>query len=141
VLRFASGATGTLSASRVAYGRPNALGFELYTESGAATFDLARAGEFGFADACGAPGTRGYRQVLTGPEHPYITGGLAMDFPGVNYGQNDLFTFQARAFLERVAGAPVLPAPPPLEHGLHNLRVLAAIAESARTGGAEIAVG
>ena len=140
VVRFASGATGTLSASRVAYGLPNSLGFELFTESGAATFDLARAGEFGFVDG-GHPGaTQGYRQVLVGPQHPYITGGLPMDFPGVNYGQNDLFTFQARAFLEQVAGRQVLPPPPPLAHGLRNLRILAAVTESARTGGAEVVV-
>jgi predicted dehydrogenase len=64
---FASGAAGTLSASRVAYGLANSLGFEVFTERGAATFDLARAGEFGFADAAPAGPTQGFRQVLVGP--------------------------------------------------------------------------
>src|SRR6266508_4722886 len=40
---FASGATGTLSASRGSYGLANSLGVELFTESGAATFELVRA--------------------------------------------------------------------------------------------------
>jgi predicted dehydrogenase len=137
---FASGATAALSASRVAYGLPNALGFELFAESGAATFDLARPGEFGFIDGTSPGATRGYRQVLVGPEHPYIAKGLPMDFPGVNYGQNDLFTFQARAFLEQVAGLDRLPPCPSLEQGLHNLRLLDAVVASAEAGGAEVAI-
>jgi predicted dehydrogenase len=63
-----------------------------------------------------------------------------MDFPGVGYGQNDLFTFQARAFLEQVAGLDRLPRTPSFADGLHNLRLLAAVVESAGSGGAEVAV-
>jgi predicted dehydrogenase len=137
---FASGAAATFSASRVAFGLPNSLGFELFAEKGAATFDQARPAEFGFAD--GAPGsaTQGYRRVLVGPEHPYLQGGLPMDFPSVGFGQNDLFAFQARAFLEQVAGVGKLPPVPSFAHGLRNLRLLAAVTESARTGGAEVGV-
>jgi predicted dehydrogenase len=132
---FASGATGTLSASRAAYGLANSLGFELFTASGAATFDLARAGEFGFIDGAPAGPTQGFRQVLVGPAHPYLTGGMPMDFPGVGYGQNDLFTFQARAFLEQVAGLEGLPRLASFSEGLHNLRLLGAVAASAKAGG------
>jgi predicted dehydrogenase len=137
---FASGATGTLSASRVAYGLANSLGFELFASSGAATFDLARAGEFGYIDDTAAGRTQGYRQVLVGPAHPYLTGGLPMDFPGVGYGQNDLFAFQARAFLEQVAGVKGLPPCPSFEEGLRNLRLLDAVVASAKAGGGEVEV-
>jgi predicted dehydrogenase len=137
---FASGATGTLSASRAAYGLANSLGFELFTSSGAATFDLARAGEFGFIDPTPPGPTQGFRQVLVGPAHPYLTGGLPMDFPGVGYGQNDLFTFQARAFLEQVAGLEGLPRLASFSEGLHNLRLLDAVAASAKAGGADVAI-
>ena len=137
---FASGATGTLSASRVAYGLANALGFELFAESGAVTFDLARAGEFGFVDGTPDGATQGFRQVLVGPAHPYLTGGLPMDFPGVGYGQNDLFAFQARAFLEQVAGVDRLPRCPSFEEGLRNVRLLEAIVASAKAGGGEVEV-
>jgi predicted dehydrogenase len=138
---FASGATGTLSASRAAYGLANSLGFELFTSSGAATFDLARAGEFGFIDGAPAGPTQGFRQVLVGPAHPYLTGGIPMDFPGVGYGQNDLFTFQSRAFLEQVAGLEGLPPLASFEEGLHNLRLLDAVVASAKAGGADVAIG
>jgi len=138
---FASGATGTLSASRIAYGLPNSLGFELFARQGAATFDLARAGEFRVVDGSPHAQTNGYRQVLVGPTHPYLAGGLAMDFPGVNYGQNDLFVWQARAFLEQVAGVENgLPRCPAFDHGLHNLRLVDAVVTSAQSGGAEVTV-
>jgi predicted dehydrogenase len=137
---FASGATGTLSASRVAYGLANSLGFELFTASGAATFDLARAGEFGFIDPTAAGTTQGYRQVLVGPAHPYLTKGLPMDFPGVGYGQNDLFAFQARAFLEQVAGLDGLPRVASFEEGLRNVRLLDAVVASAKSGGGDVVI-
>ncbi len=139
---FASGATGTFSVSRVAAGLPNSLGFELFTTAGAATFDLARPGEFRVMDFTPTRSVNGYRQVLLGPDHPYIAGGLAMDFPSVNYGQNDLFVWQCRAFLEQVAGVEGgLPPVPPLAHGLHNMRLLRAVVESAKNAGAEVPVG
>jgi predicted dehydrogenase len=137
---FASGATGTMSASRVAFGLPNSLGFELFAEAGAATFDLARAGEIGFADGSPPGTTQGFRQVLVGPAHPYLTKGLPMDFPGVGYGQNDLFTFQARAFLEQVAGLDGLPRPASFSEGLHNLQLLDAVVASAKSGGTDVPI-
>src|SRR6476619_4785221 len=139
--RFASGATATLTASRAAFGHANSLGFELFATDGAASFDLDRPGEIQVVDrAAGAP-TQGTRTVPIGPDHPYLTGGLPMDFPGVGYGQNDLFTFQARAFLEQVAGIEGLPPCPPLSAGLHNLRLLRSVVESADRDGAEVTVG
>ncbi|HEY3004273.1 MAG TPA: gfo/Idh/MocA family oxidoreductase, partial [Kribbellaceae bacterium] len=75
-----------------------------------------------------------------GPDHPYITGGLPMDFPGVGHGQNDLFAFQARAFLGQVAGVEGLPACPSFEDGLRNLRLLRAVVTSAESGGAAVSV-
>jgi predicted dehydrogenase len=137
---FAGGATGTFSVSRIACGLANALGFEVFCRSGAAAFDLGRASEFTIADAAAAgPGplaaaASGYRQVLVGPAHPYIAGGLPMDFPGVGHGQSDFFTFQARAFLEEIAGLDGLPRCPGLAEGLHNLRVLQAVVAAAGGG-------
>ena len=139
-VRFASGAVGSLSASRIAFGWPNSLGFEIFAENGAANFDLARAGEFSYFEPGLKGSTQGYRQVLIGPEHPYIPGGLAMDFPAVNYGQNDLFVFQARAFLEQIAGIENLEPVPSFTHGLRNLRLMDAVVRSAQAGGAEIRI-
>ncbi|HLN77830.1 MAG TPA: Gfo/Idh/MocA family oxidoreductase [Nocardioidaceae bacterium] len=137
---FASGATASLSISRVAFGHANSLGFDLFGMDGAASFDLDRPGEIVVADRSVSGPTQGYRTVPIGPAHPYLTGGLPMDFPGVGYGQNDLFSFQARAFLEQVAGIDGLPPCPPLSAGLHNLCLLRAVVDSAAAGGAEVRV-
>jgi predicted dehydrogenase len=138
---FAGGGVGTFSVSRVAYGLPNALGFELFGETGAAAFDLHRPAEFSFCDGTPGAATRGYRQVIVGPEHPYVAGGLPMAFPGVGYGYNELFIFQARAFLEQVAGLKGLPPCRSFADGLHTMRVLAGVVGSADQGGRAVAVG
>ena len=137
---FASGATATLTASRVAFGHANSLGFDLFGLDGAASFDLDRPGEIHVADRAVSGPTQGYRTVPIGPAHPYLSGGMPMDFPGVGYGQNDLFSFQSRAFLEQVAGVDGLPPCPPLSAGLHNLRLLRAVVDSAAGGGVEVRV-
>jgi len=135
---FEGGAAGTFSVSRVAFGLPNSLGFEIFGNDGSAAFDNARPSEFFFADRTPEAASNGPRQVLIGPDHPYIHGGLPMDFPSVGYGQSDLFAFQARAMLEQIAGIDGLPPCPDFDHGVRNLKILAAIIESAQTGGAAV---
>ena len=63
-----------------------------------------------------------------------------MDFPGVGHGQSDFFTYQARAFLEEIAGRSGLPRCPSLAEGVHNLRVLDAVVASARQDGRSVTV-
>src|ERR1700761_2255959 len=133
VASFADGAVGTFSVSRIAYGLPNALGFEVFCADGAAAFDLGRPAEFTIADSSPAPAVNGYRQLQLGPEHPYISRGLPMDFPRGGHGQSDFFTYQARAFPDEIAGldaAPGRPRCPRLAEGLHNLRLLDTITTS-----------
>jgi len=132
---FESGAVGTFSISRISHGLPNGLGFEVFSERGAAGFDLNRPGEFTFADFVPDGTTNGFRSVLVGPQHPGMPKGLPMDFPSVGHGQNDLFSWQARAFLDQVAGVGKLPPVPSMSHGLHNTRLLAAVTRSALDGG------
>jgi predicted dehydrogenase len=137
---FAGGAIGTFSVSRIAFGHPNALGFEVLCERGAAEFDLDRPAEFTIADRTPPGPVNGYRQVLVGPDHPYLSGGLPMDFPSVGHGQNDFFVYQARAFLEQVAGIDGLPPCPTMADGLRNLRVLEAVAAAAQLDGKAVTV-
>jgi predicted dehydrogenase len=137
-LRLESGATANIAVSRIAFGRSNSLGFQVFAERGAVVYELDRPGELRVADTLTAGPTHGFRTVPIGPMHPYLTGGLPMDFPGVGFGQNDLFTFQARAFLEQVSGVDGLPPCPPMSIGLHNLRVLQAVVESSESAGREV---
>jgi predicted dehydrogenase len=130
-LGFASGATGDLSVSRVAFGHPNTMKFEAFCEEGAVAFDLTRSGEFEIATTGLPEASRGFRRVIVGTAHPYIAGGLAMDAPGLGFGHNDSFVFQARAFLDEVAGRDELPPCASFAEGLHNMEVLDAVARSA----------
>jgi predicted dehydrogenase len=139
---FEQGA-GVVQVSRVAAGHPNGLALEVFGDAGAAKWEQERSGELQLMLNDGASGTRGYRRVIIGPDQPYFSGGLPMDAPGVGIGQNDGFYFQARAFLEEVAGideADSLPRNASFDEGVHNMEILAAVAESAANGGAAVKV-
>jgi predicted dehydrogenase len=136
---FPSGGGG-LEVSRVAAGHANSLMLEVFCENGAATFDQRRPAEIGLF-LHDDPASDGYRQVILGPQHPYLAGGLAMDAPSVGFGQNDAFGYQARAFLDEVAGLPEDVSLPPcatFDEGVHNMEVLAAVGRSAADGGAAV---
>jgi predicted dehydrogenase len=136
--KFASGAIGTFSVSRVAQGLTNGLAFDLFAQGGRAGFDQNRCGEFTLELAGGNPQSSGISRVLLGPAHPHMAGSMAMDYPSVGFGQNDLFAWQCRAFLDQVAGIGKLPPLPSLAHGLHNLEIQAAITQSALNNGAAV---
>ena len=133
-LRFADGATGELSASRVAFGHPNSLRFEVFCKQGALAFDVTRPGEFQIATGGIPSETNGFRRVILGNDHPYITGGLAMDATGIGTGHNDSFVYQARAFLDELAGLDEIPRNATFRDGLHSLQVQEQIVETALAG-------
>jgi predicted dehydrogenase len=136
---FASGAVGTFSISRVAPGHANSLAFDLMAETGAAKWDMDRPAEFSVIRKLRGDGFDGYNQVLVGPAHPYLKGGVPMDFPGVSYGVGDLFGFQARAFLEQVAGIEGgLPPVAGFADGVRDLTIIDAVIRSAAAGGATV---
>jgi len=126
-VRFAGGATGDLSVSRIAYGHPNTLKFEVFCERGAVAFDVSRAGEFAVASDT----ADGFRRVVVGVDHPYIAGGLAMDATGIGTGHNDSFVYQARAFLDEVAGRDELPRNASFADGRHALLLEEAVVRAA----------
>jgi predicted dehydrogenase len=137
-----SGSTaGSLEVSRVAAGYPNALDVEVFCENGAASFHQDTPSQIRVYLHDDQPATNGYRTVNLGSDHPYLAGGMAIDVSGVGFGQNEGFTFQARAFLEEVAGIPEehsLPRNASLDEGLHNMEILAAVAASAASNGKSV---
>jgi predicted dehydrogenase len=136
-------AVGVVQVSRVAAGHPNGLALEVFGDRGAARWEQERPAEFQLMLSEGPSGTRGFRRVVIGPDHPYVAGGYAMDAAGIGVGQNDGFAFQARAFLEEVAGideGESLPRCASFDEGVHNMEVLAAVAQSAAKDGASVEV-
>jgi predicted dehydrogenase len=122
----------------------NGLALEVFGDKGAAKWEQERPAEFQLMLNEGPSATNGYRRVIIGPDHPYVAGGLPMDAaPGVGLGQNEGFVYRARAFLEEVAGideVDALPRCASFDEGVHNMEVLAAVAESAANGGAAVAL-
>lgn len=142
-LAFDSGAAGTIEVSRVAHGHANDLQIEVFGEHGAAKFNQTRPAEIELFLNEGTGAELGYRRIPLGNPHPYVAGGLPIDVAGVGFGQNEGFLFQARAFLEEVAGldaAVSLPRNAGFDEGVHNMELLAAVAQSERLGGATVTV-
>ncbi|MGP9537204.1 Gfo/Idh/MocA family protein [Brachybacterium sp. AOP43-C2-M15] len=140
--RFASGAAGTFSVSRVAHGLPNYKALTVLGTGGTASWSLDRTGEIQIADQSSPQGLGGLRQVLVNPEFPYFADGSSMAFGGVGLNQIEQFTYQAHAFLQEVAGITegALPRCASFSDGHRQMRILDAIARSAADGGATITI-
>jgi predicted dehydrogenase len=74
--------------------------------------------------------------VIIGPDHPYLAAAQSMPFRGIGHGGQEFFTYQARAFLDEIAGLARLPRQATFADGLRNMRVEEAIVKSAGTGAA-----
>ncbi len=102
LVRFASGAQGSLATSRSAWGRKNRLDWEVHGTRGMITFSRARLNELRLYINEGAAGVQGFRTVLTGPEHPPY--GAFCPAPGHQLGFGDPKTIEVAAFLRAIAG-------------------------------------
>lgn len=138
--KFAGGFVGTFSASRVAHCNPDGLSFDVFGTKGSASWALERASEFHISTTDIDNTVNGRRQVIIGPQHPYIKGGLPMDAGGVGHGKAEFFAYQARAFLDQIAGIDGLPTLPDFAHGLRGMQIVAAIAESAAGNGIAVTI-
>lgn len=105
LVRFASGATGSLEANWIATGRKMQHDFEIYGSKGGLVFTQERFNELQLYSTADAAGRRGFRTILAAPEHePY---GAFCVAAGHQIGFNDLKAIEVRDFLVAVAGGPV----------------------------------
>ncbi|MGI9379911.1 MAG: Gfo/Idh/MocA family protein [Methyloligellaceae bacterium] len=100
ICRFSNGARGQLMFSRVAHGRKMGYIYEITGTKGALRFNQEDQNSLWFYDA-GLPADRnGFRQILTGPEHPdYVNFCLG---PGHGTGYQDQIIIEARDFLQAI---------------------------------------
>ena len=128
-VRFASGAIGSIEATRFAPGRKSQCAFEINGSLGSLAFDLERMNELEVYFASDPPAERGFRTILaTEPVHPHMA---AWWPPGHIIGWEHTFTHMMRDVLEAVADGTV--PSPSFRDGVMNQRVLDAIERSSKS--------
>lgn len=134
VVRFASGAVGTLEASRFATGRKNQFRWEINGSRGSVAFDMERLNELEVSYVGSTPGerTQGFRRVLvTEPEHPFMANWWP---PGHIIGWGDTFVHELHHFLNAIAGeTDVRPHGADFEDGYRAAEVCEAIVRSSES--------
>ena len=130
ILRFESGAQGTLVTSRSAFGRKNRLDFEVHGTQGMIAFAQERMNELQLFVYEGPKSTQGFRTILTGPEHPPY--GAFCPAPGHQLGFGDLKTIEAATLLRAIASGDAVH--PDFTAALDFEAVIHAIDTSAREG-------
>jgi predicted dehydrogenase len=128
--RFANGAMGHLSFSRVAHGRKMGYAYDITGTTGAIRFDQEDQNALWLYRATDLPAERGFRKILMGPDHPdYLP---FCQGPGHGTGYLDQIIIEARDFLRAIeTNAPVWPT---FADGMDVMRVIDAAHRSHAAG-------
>jgi predicted dehydrogenase len=102
MLRFASGATGSIETSWMAHGRKLTLAFELTAAKGTIFLDFERMNELQLYTVGQGKAREGFKTILTGPDHPDYSAFVPV--AGHHIGFNDLKTIEAKTLVEAFAG-------------------------------------
>jgi predicted dehydrogenase len=98
MVRFDSGATGILMASRAAHGRKNMIRVEVHGTKGMIAFDQERMNELQLYVADEPAAERGFKTILTGASHPPY--GAFTSAPGHQLGFNELKVIECKHFVD-----------------------------------------
>jgi predicted dehydrogenase len=131
LVRFRSGARGTLASSRIAHGRKNGLRIEAMGSAGTLWLDNERMNELNLYLAEGPAGRRGFRRILSGPQDADYA--RLCPAPGHGLGFNELKVIEAGELLAAIAGKPSRAVD--FAAGLEIERVVHGFLRSARSGG------
>ncbi|MGH2556189.1 MAG: Gfo/Idh/MocA family protein [Actinomycetota bacterium] len=127
LLRFESGAVGSLEATRNAYGRNNFLTFEIHGTEGSIWFNYERRDELQVFFAADPVDRRGFRTIYTGPAHPY--GAALWPIPALGIGYGETKIIECHDFVKAVVEGTI--PEPSFQDGYRIARIDDAIALSA----------
>jgi predicted dehydrogenase len=130
MLRFESGAVGSIEATRAAHGRKNHLTFEVHGEHGTLVFDYERRDELRLYSTADPADRQGFRTILTGPAHPYGDGLWPIPGLGVGYGETKIV--ECHDLMKAIAEG--TPASPSFVDGYRIALISDAILASAEQG-------
>lgn len=128
LVRFASGAAGTLEASWVATGRKMHLAFELTGSKGSILLNMERMNELELYVAGGSSGRQGWVQIPAGPQHRDY--GEFLPAPGHQLGFNEIKAIEVKDITVAMAGGPAFL--PDFREAYEIQRVVDAIASAGR---------
>jgi predicted dehydrogenase len=90
LLKFESGAVGSIEATRNGYGRNNFITFEIHGTKGSLAFNYERRDELQVMFADDPGDARGFRTVYSGPAHPYGSGLWPIPALGIGYSETKI---------------------------------------------------
>lgn len=122
LIRFKSGAQGTVATSRVAHGRKCRLQWEVHGTLGTLVFDQENMNELWVF----TKGDAGFTRHLSGPDQPDFA--AFCPAPGHNFGFNEQKVIEARDLVSEIAGGPKVG--PDFAQGLMIERIIHAMATS-----------
>ena len=100
LVRFKSGAVGSIEATRNAWGRNNFITVELHGTLGSVCFNYERLNELQVCWANDPDDRRGFKTIYTGPAHFY--GDATWNIPGMNIGYGELKAIEMFDFVSAI---------------------------------------
>lgn len=101
LVKFKSGAVGSIEATRNAWGRNNFITVELHGTLGSIYFNYERLNELQVCWAKDPDDRRGFKTIYTGPAHFY--GEATWNIPGMNIGYGELKAIEMFDFISAIA--------------------------------------
>ncbi|MGF6991529.1 putative dehydrogenase [Lachnospiraceae bacterium PM6-15] len=127
LVKFKSGAVGSIEATRNAWGRNNFITIELHGTEGSLAFNYERLNELQVCFAKDPDDRRGFKTIYTGPAH--FHGEATWNIPGMNIGYGELKAIEMYEFVKAIAEG--YQPSTSFEVGYRIERVCEAVAESA----------
>lgn len=129
LMKFKSGAVGSIEATRNAWGRNNFITMELHGTLGTVCFNYERLNELQVCFAKDPDDRRGFKTIYTGPAHFY--GEATWNIPGMNIGYGELKAIEMYDFITAVVKQEQPSTRFEVGYGIE--KVCAAVAKSAQS--------
>jgi len=131
MIRFHSGAVGSIEATRNGWGRNNFITFEIHGTEGSIVFNYERRDELQVCFSNDPNDRRGFRTIYTGPAHP--NGAALWPIPALGIGYGETKIIEAHDFFTAISeGGSVSPN---FADGYQTALIEDAIVDSAASGG------
>lgn len=125
--RFKNGATGTIESSRIAQGHKVYLAYEINGSKGSIRFTHERMNELNVYFSEDPEGSRGFRNIITGPDHPYYSSFWPVAGCGLGFG--DMKVIEIYELLDGIANNKAIT--PDFREGYKVNQVVDAVLQSA----------